>query len=563
MLSLTVCVIISMGALPYITVDVSAAENTEPTYSGISAIGVWHRPNASGKETSLEGICSVLDQMSAAGVNMVFLETFYHGMSVFKSNLVPYYKGFERYDYSPYPDYLTAFATEAEKRGIEVHAWVENFYVGVDGEATLIKYHPDWMLVNESGKINHTTEGAELGGYLFLDPANPEVREYLLDFYDELLTKVPAVKGLNLDYIRYPVSDFSAGTDTGYTDITMDGFAKKYGFTVDENDKLRDFKAKVKSKSLVKAWIAYRADFVTSFVGEVSDMVNTKHPESIISVAVHPNITNAYNHNKQDFTAWVEKGYIDVVTPMLYFSTGQQVSSALNTMLAKFSGVYCYSGLYATFHGRSIKELRSHIDSSKLPGTGGFILFESTKTFFNPANDYAGYLNEAFGGADRRYALPHWSTDRLIAATTDAVVKYLTENGESEDAIASFVSKMERIGSIGEGSSEKLETTIGEITSFRQSGFSSAFSENSSDFIVGKLGELVSYLELRKSRLDFKGYPDSGVDEPDDSENDGNHDDNGQPSDKDDGKPTGLFGFIEMIINGIINWFKNLFIHRR
>ena len=68
----------------------STKGNARPQYSGIQARGVWHRPNASGRETSLDGICTVLDEMAASGINMVFLETFYHGMTVFKTNLVPY-----------------------------------------------------------------------------------------------------------------------------------------------------------------------------------------------------------------------------------------------------------------------------------------------------------------------------------------------------------------------------------------------------------------------------------------------------------------------------------------
>ena len=218
----------------------SANEDNEPSYSDICARGVWHRPNSSGRETNLEGLCSVLDEMANAGINMIFLESFYHGMTVFKTNLVPYYTGFEEFDFGEYPDYLTAFATEAQKRGIEVHAWVECFYLGVNESTPLVKYYPRWLLVNESGKTRHSTEGAELGGYIFFDPANNAAREYLLRFFEEMLRKVPDIKGLNLDYIRYPVSDFYSGTDSGYTDAAMTEFAEKYGLSVTENNKIQD-----------------------------------------------------------------------------------------------------------------------------------------------------------------------------------------------------------------------------------------------------------------------------------------------------------------------------------
>ena len=387
-----VCISMLTLNLDGIALRVMAEQDLEPRYSSISARGVWHRPNSSGKETTLEGLCSVLDEMSEAGINIVFLETFYHGMTIFKTNLVPYYTGFEKYDFGEYPDYLTAFTLEAKKRGIEVHAWVECFYLGINEDTPLVKYFPDWLLINESGRIRHTTEGAELGGYIFFDPANENARKYLLKFYDEMLSKVPEISGLNLDYIRYPVSDFYSGTDTGYTDASMSSFVEKYDLSVNESNKIQDFKAQIRSNSLVEEWTDYRVQQVTSFVGEIHEMVSKKHRDCIISVAVHPDVSNAYQQKKQDFITWVDNGYIDVVTPMVYYYDAGQISSALRNMLAKFKGVYCYSGLYTTYHDQSAEELERHIDASDSCGADGFVLFESLKTFFKATNGFKNIL---------------------------------------------------------------------------------------------------------------------------------------------------------------------------
>ena len=83
------------------------------------------------------------------------------------------------------------------------------------------------------------------------------MREYLLRFYDELLTKVPYVAGLNIDYIRYPVSDFYGGTDTGYTKTVITEFLKKYGLTVNDTSHYRDFKKQIANNSLIDEWIEY------------------------------------------------------------------------------------------------------------------------------------------------------------------------------------------------------------------------------------------------------------------------------------------------------------------
>ena len=563
----SLCVSLLLGPSSFNTVRAEAKENTEMKYSDIEARGVWHRPNSSGRETNLEGICSVLDEMASAGINMVFVETFYHGMTVFKTNLVPYYSGFENYDYGEYPDYLSAFSTEAHKRGIEVHAWVESFYLGVNESTPLVKYFPDWLLLNEKGSIRHTTEGASLGGYIFFDPANADAREYLVKFYDELLTRVPYVAGLNLDYIRYPVSDFYSGTDSGYTDVAISEFSEKYGVSVNDSGQYREFKQQISEKSLVDEWIEYRADKVTSFIGEVSEMVRSKHKSSIISVAVHPDISGAYNQKKQDFLTWVEKGYIDVVTPMVYYYNSSEISSALKTMLKKFDGVYCYAGLYTTYHDQSTSELNSHIGASDSAGADGFVLFESAKTFYTSSHDYVGFLSDKYKDHTPS-ALPHWSSERLIKASSDIIVDMLRANGADEKAIEKFSEKMSDIAKMGEGSAEKLEGVIRELNELSENGLSDIDLADHSHIVEPTLHRLIKYLEVREKRLSFKGYtPD--IDEPSEEENESEKEsekdsDTDLPNvpdtpDEGDTAPRTFFDIIRSFFADIVNWLRDIF----
>ena len=558
-ITLSLCMIMLMNAITY---NIGAsAENDVETYSVIAVRGVWHRPNASGRETTLEGLCAVLDELAAAGINMVFLETFYHGMTVYKTALVPYYTGFENFDYGEYPDYLTAFATEAQKRGIEVHAWVESFYLGVSEETPLVKYFPDWLLKNEQGGIRHKTEGASLGGYIFLDPANSDARAYLVKFYDEMLKKVPALCGLNLDYIRYPVSDFYSGTDTGYTASAMTEFAELYNLSLNESTTPAAFKQQIKSNSLVEKWTDYRAGKVTEFVKQVAETVNESHRDRIISIAVHPDIANAYNQKKQDFITWVESGYIDVVTPMVYYYTASQVSSALREMLPKFENVYCYAGLYTTYHDQSTDELEAHIRASENAGADGYVLFESVKTFFNPAYRYADFLSQNLATDPAHTALPHWSSERLIAATSDILAQKLTQNKESESDVNALTQELARIRQIGESTPEKLEETLAELL-FLCNSMPSELSAASRADVTASLMSLVSYLEVRKARLFAKGYTgestppieDGGEETPPTGEE--------QPEDPSIENDKGAKNFIDVIrsfFQKIIHWFKSLF----
>jgi uncharacterized lipoprotein YddW (UPF0748 family) len=360
-------------------------------------VGLWHRPNVSGKETDLAGLCAVLDMFRSAGINTVFLETFYHGKTVFRTDKVSYNDKLSSFTYGDYPDYATAFVLEAEKRGIGVHAWVQDFYIGVDENTALVCDHSDWLLVNQWGSIRHTTEGQGFGGYIFMDPANPEVKAFLVSLYDELLTRLPAIRGLNLDYIRYPVSEFAENTDTGYTRITMDAFAKSAGFTVDCENSREDFRAQIESRALLDAWIFHRSEYITEFVRQVREMVTQNHPGKVISTAVFPEVEQTYQLKKQNFKAWVDSGYIDIVTPMVYFYEAGQIHDAVKRLKKICSNAHCCTGLYTTYHNQSAEALGQHMAASESAGADGVVFFDSAKTFFQAAEDYAGYLRGVFG----------------------------------------------------------------------------------------------------------------------------------------------------------------------
>ena len=99
----------------------------------VMSIAAWHRP-VIGKETSVEGIRETLELFKKVNFNTVYLETFWNGYTMTAdSEYVDYHIEFKDCDYSPYDDYLSAFIGEAHKLGIEVHAWVEDFFVGYEG----------------------------------------------------------------------------------------------------------------------------------------------------------------------------------------------------------------------------------------------------------------------------------------------------------------------------------------------------------------------------------------------------------------------------------------------
>ncbi|MDE6397718.1 MAG: family 10 glycosylhydrolase, partial [Clostridiales bacterium] len=219
----------------YLTVMNESERIEAMTYQGnaIMSIAAWHRPVAA-RETTTEAIRETLELFRSVNMNTVYVETFWNGYSMSSgSKYVDYHIDFKNNTYEGYKDYLDAFIGEAHKLGMEVHAWVEDFFVGYEGypesnvltgkkpnanEQLVAKTERDkWVIRDYQGNEYTQFEG---GKYKFIDPSNPEVRKFLIDYYTELFTEYD-LDGINLDYIRYPVQNFY-GYDKNNPDVPFD-----------------------------------------------------------------------------------------------------------------------------------------------------------------------------------------------------------------------------------------------------------------------------------------------------------------------------------------------------
>ena len=107
--------------------------------------GTWIRP----KEKNIHEIQKTLDKIKETGVNNVFLETYYHGMTIFPSRVMQAY-GFNVQN----PEFegidpLAIWVKEAHKRGIKLHVWFESFYIGNKSpelnEKSILYVKPNWQ----------------------------------------------------------------------------------------------------------------------------------------------------------------------------------------------------------------------------------------------------------------------------------------------------------------------------------------------------------------------------------------------------------------------------------
>jgi len=285
--------------------------------------GIWLRP-----PSNPDDIPAILDTITTAGFNAVFVETFYHGFTIFPSKYVPI-----RPEYKDV-DLLKIFVEEGRERGLEIHCWIEVFYWMVDTEdypqfprTPLFDGHEDWLLRLRDGS---TTEKAETA-HIFANPAHPRVRALLIDFFKEIVTRYD-VAGLNLDYIRYPAG--GKGKDAGYDDFTRNLFMEQM-WGVDPADIAQN-----EESALWEKWVNWRENMVTTFLYQTRTALNRHAPGIIVSADIFPGYYESrYSHTTyQDWKTWIDLGLIDFIIPMAYAGSLEGVRKEIQHVTSHATG---------------------------------------------------------------------------------------------------------------------------------------------------------------------------------------------------------------------------------
>ncbi len=292
--------------------------------------GTWLRPPS---DTSR--IPAILDDITTAGFNAVFVETFYHGFAIHAGSYVPRRPEFKDIDV------LQTFITEGKKRGLQIHAWIETFYWAVDTEqysefptSRLFEGHEEFYLRLREGT---TTEKGERA-HIFANPAHPQVRSFMVEYITELVETYD-IDGVNIDYIRY-----SSGEEAGYDDYSRQAFQRAWGV-----DPLNIDPAK--HEALARKWNAWRENQVTAFVRQLSKALDNTGKNVLLSADIFP----GYYENKethpifQDWKTWVDLNLLDAIVPMAYGGSLDAIQREVNmvTSYTEQKPVVVFPGLAA------------------------------------------------------------------------------------------------------------------------------------------------------------------------------------------------------------------------
>lgn len=222
-----------------------------------------------------------------------------------------------------------------------------------------------WMVVFRDRHLfnqNSTVRMVDINGNPldgWVNPAIPEVRKYILDTIQEIIRNYN-VKGIHLDYIRYP------GNGYGYDNYSRTVFMNKYGFDPKVNPNAPE-------------WLEWRCEQITSFVNETKILVKSFNPQLEVSCAVIPTAAESRISYLQNWEEWSDKRLVDYLMPMCYTDDNAKFENLVKNStvsVGKKVGLMVGIGIYVyANYSNGNETLLQQWDIARKHNCEGWILF--------------------------------------------------------------------------------------------------------------------------------------------------------------------------------------------
>ena len=304
-----------------------------------------------------------VDELAALHYNAIAVHTRYRGDATYFPNLSnDDYPNMEpRSPLAGDVDVLQEYVTRGHAAGLQVFAYVNTHLVtdGTDVMASsehVVNTHPEWRTWAYHGgsPIVQTTLEDEEG--LWLEPALPEVRSYLVDLVSDIAVNYD-VDGVMLDRIRYPQTSFvRTNADFGYHPDAIAAFNDDYGKSGIPDPYDPD-------------WIEFRQNAIMGTVGAIYDRLDELGPQLKLLAYPIGRFSDAVNYNYQNWPEWLRERRIDAVLPQIYTADLGSFSQRVTEHAEAYGGDRL---LGVTLNGFSEGiELASEIEVARSSGLDG------------------------------------------------------------------------------------------------------------------------------------------------------------------------------------------------
>ncbi|MCH4017353.1 MAG: family 10 glycosylhydrolase [Prevotella sp.] len=248
-----------------------------------------------------------LDSLQADGVNAIFFQVRPECDALYDSKLEPWSRflsGRQGQAPSPYWDPLQWMIGQCHQRGMELHAWINPFRAKTTTTQELSSNH---IVIRRPDLV------FSYAGQFILNPALPEVRDYICKVVDDIVSRYD-VDGIHLDDYFYP---YPAA-----------------GQVIPDQE---EFNRNPAGFSNIGDW---RRNNVNLFIKQLSATIH--HEKPWVKFGVSPfgiyrnqkssptgSATNGlqdYDDLYADVLLWINKGWVDYCVPQLYWRIGYPVA---------------------------------------------------------------------------------------------------------------------------------------------------------------------------------------------------------------------------------------------
>ncbi|WP_157069807.1 family 10 glycosylhydrolase [Sandaracinus amylolyticus] len=326
-------------------------------------------------------IQSIIDEIAAHRYNAIAVHTRYRGDATYIPNRADatYPNHEPRSTAVGDVDVLAEFIARGHARGLKIFAYV-NTHLVTEGAASpsdpghVVNAHPEWRTYAYNGGAPVVQTPAHDPEGMWLEPALPDVREYLADVVGDIATNYE-IDGVILDRIRYPQTAFTReNRDFGYHPEAIERFNRRFHRRGVPSPRDAD-------------WITFRQEAITDTVAAIHRRLERIDGDLILLAYPIGRLTDARQFNYQDWPTWMTEGAIDGVLPQIYTAD----NAAFATSLAAHAEAYGGDRLL----GVTLDAFRAGVDLSGQIETARLAGFAGTSPFRHGTMGDLGYLEQA------------------------------------------------------------------------------------------------------------------------------------------------------------------------
>lgn len=327
------------------------------------------------------GMVEILDNCEEMGFNAIFFQVRPASDAFYKSDIFPwsrYLTGKQGVAPDGEFDPLEFTVSEAHKRGIEVHAWInpyritnssaDNSRLSSDNPAIL---HPELVVQDSNGKM-------------YYNPGEQDSRDLIIKGAVEIVENYD-VDGLHMDDYFYPEGGFNDDTTYSY------------------------YKDEYPDKG------NWRRAMVNELVKQMDEAVHAVNPDIQFGISPRGIWANAsdvpggsntrgggsYTAIYADSKAWVDNGWVDYIMPQIYWNIGYEIADYAvladwwsNVVKDTDVKLYIGEGAYRTVSSTSsawsgetgTNELRRHVEIGRNnPNISGYCMYTYNSFINNPS----------------------------------------------------------------------------------------------------------------------------------------------------------------------------------